>query len=448
MKATHTPLSVPAAACCALAACMTKCIPPCYCAARHNIVTVCESRLRSDASRAPPRLSDLARKPTRAHRTPARLPLDTNDRRKRQNRRALPTAARVSAAAARLPPSCRRCHRLHPIGATALFQRPMLHASSLRRVHHSPASFSRFPQAGFRSRWPPKWRGAARPWASTTGRRGPWCWASRRLPALGSRRWTGGWPRAWPGGPSGPLLAGRQLCAPPWPWPWPAHGQPALAASPCIPRRLLAVLPVVAANICAPRLFCRGTDAVAVILVAFNTAWLSSFKVSCAGSRVAGALWHSRAPAGSATPCTPTAPAAAGAGVGDGPRRAGRRPADRPSVYRNVHGAPDPPAWCAPRSLGGGAACAPSPLVASSCIGRSAHHHSRRLCRLLRADPPAGHKKGRLAEDAGGVVSHAVNYAAKLAVVGAAMALLISFPHMPSVLYSFFLSECRRWWVL
>lgn len=49
--------------------------------------------------------------------------------------------------------------------------------------------------------------------------------------------------------------------------------------------RLLAVLPVVAANLLLPRLFCRGTDATAVVLVAFNTAWLSSFKASAGAAR-------------------------------------------------------------------------------------------------------------------------------------------------------------------
>lgn len=40
------------------------------------------------------------------------------------------------------------------------------------------------------------------------------------------------------------------------------------------------MLPVVAANLVLTCLFCRGTDATTVILVAFNTAWLSSFKAS------------------------------------------------------------------------------------------------------------------------------------------------------------------------
>lgn len=44
-------------------------------------------------------------------------------------------------------------------------------------------------------------------------------------------------------------------------------------------RRLAAALPLVVANCLAPKLFCRGIDATTVILVAFNTFWLSSFKV-------------------------------------------------------------------------------------------------------------------------------------------------------------------------
>lgn len=63
------------------------------------------------------------------------------------------------------------------------------------------------------------------------------------------------------------------------------------------------------------------------------------------------------------------------------------------------------------------------------------HHHPP--C----ADPPAGHKKGRLAEDAGGVWSHMLNYGAKLAVMGAAVTLLLEYPEMPGVLQSFCLSE-------
>lgn len=44
--------------------------------------------------------------------------------------------------------------------------------------------------------------------------------------------------------------------------------------------RAFAVLPVVAGNLIAPKLFCRGLDAITVILVAFNTMWLCSFKVT------------------------------------------------------------------------------------------------------------------------------------------------------------------------
>jgi len=70
-------------------------------------------------------------------------------------------------------------------------------------------------------------------------------------------------------------------------------------------------------------------------------------------------------------------------------------------------------------------------------------------CRPTLPDPPAGLKKGRLAEDAGGVWSHALNYGAKLAVMGVAVFLLLEYPDMPGVLQSLCLSEQPLgpgWW--
>jgi hypothetical protein len=48
--------------------------------------------------------------------------------------------------------------------------------------------------------------------------------------------------------------------------------------SPGFPR-LIAALPVILLNLTAPLLFNRATDATTIVLVAFNTAWLSSFKI-------------------------------------------------------------------------------------------------------------------------------------------------------------------------
>ncbi len=50
-------------------------------------------------------------------------------------------------------------------------------------------------------------------------------------------------------------------------------------------RRFLAVIPVVMANFVAPKLFCRGLDATTIMLVAFNTMWLASFKAGCGTHR-------------------------------------------------------------------------------------------------------------------------------------------------------------------
>lgn len=131
--------------------------------------------------------------------------------------------------------------------------------------------------------------------------------------------------------------------------------------------RLLAVLPVVAANLVLTCLFCRGTDATTVILVAFNTAWLSSFKAL---------------------------------------------------------------AWAMNRGALADALLTPVQFIATYMAPLTPRH-----------DPPAGHKKGRLAEDAGGVWSHMLNYGAKLAVMGAAVTLLLEYPEMPGVLQSF----CLTW---
>lgn len=57
--------------------------------------------------------------------------------------------------------------------------------------------------------------------------------------------------------------------------------------------RAFAVLPVVAGNLIAPKLFCRGLDAITVILVAFNTMWLCSFK-ACAWALNRGPLATAR----------------------------------------------------------------------------------------------------------------------------------------------------------
>ena len=43
--------------------------------------------------------------------------------------------------------------------------------------------------------------------------------------------------------------------------------------------RLAAAAPVVAANLALPKLFCRWVDSTTIVLVAFNCAWICSFKV-------------------------------------------------------------------------------------------------------------------------------------------------------------------------
>lgn len=57
--------------------------------------------------------------------------------------------------------------------------------------------------------------------------------------------------------------------------------------------RLLASLPLLAANAVTSKLFCPGEDATTVVLVCFNTLWLSSFKVR----RAAGGLCVAGLPA-------------------------------------------------------------------------------------------------------------------------------------------------------
>lgn len=227
------------------------------------------------------------------------------------------------------------------------------------------------------------------------------------------------------------------------------------------PCRLLAVLPVVAANLLLPCLFCRGTDATAVVLVAFNTAWLSSFKVS------AGVAWlcctgmwchHKRSTWRASPSCiAPASPVevtklvciwSAGPVLGHEPRSAGRRPAHARSVCGYLLGAADaPPRYalpmaCLPSEAGAvhqATAGPPSLPKGPPALGCRNEHLPSLL--LAPADPPTGQKKGRLAEDAGGVWRHALNYSAKLAVMGVAVTLLLEFPQMPGILESFCLSE-------
>lgn len=61
--------------------------------------------------------------------------------------------------------------------------------------------------------------------------------------------------------------------------------------------RLLASLPLLAANAVTSKLFCPGEDATTVVLVCFNTLWLSSFKVRRAAGGLCVAGLHSK-PAG------------------------------------------------------------------------------------------------------------------------------------------------------
>ena len=136
----------------------------------------------------------------------------------------------------------------------------------------------------------------------------------------------------------------------------------------------------------------------------------------------------------------------AGPVLGHEPRSAGRRPAHARSVCGYLLGTADAPPRCVLP-----VACLPSEAgtVSQATAGPPSLPCSRLPPRVLPslrpapADPPTGQKKGRLAEDAGGLWRHALHYSTKLAVMGVAVTLLLEFPQMPGILQSFFLSESQ-----